>query len=184
MPGKVVHGAKLIKHLVNYGQWQNLLEVIILIHFLATAFSGYTPSNGDLVYTIVSDTEEEHELEYNSTLSQWVDNGAYIVGKASNTQYGIVKGDLSYVSILNGIIQVLKSDYATNVGSSGASYDYDDLLALFTEVANDIYKKNETIVLLKLNNALPDLLGLANLQDTAIEKSAGVFTFDNGDSPF
>ncbi|MDY0141631.1 MAG: hypothetical protein RBR97_07050, partial [Bacteroidales bacterium] len=150
--------------------------------FLATAFSGYTPSNGDLVYTIVSNNEEVHELEYNSTLSQWVDNGAYIVGKASNTQMGIVMGDLTYVSILNGIIQVLKSDYATNVGSSGASYDYDDLLALFTEVANDIYKKNETYSATQIEQRITDLLGLANLQDTAIEKSAGVFTFDNGDS--
>ena len=112
--------------------------------FLAAAFAGYTPSNGDLVYTSVGETEERHELEYNSILSQWVDNGAYTVGKASNAQYGIVKGDSEYVSILNGIIQVLKSDYATNIGSNGASYNYDDLRALFTEVADDIYNKNET----------------------------------------
>ena len=97
--------------------------------FLATAFSGYTPSNGDLVYTIVGASEEEHELEYNSTFSQWVDNGVYNYDKASNTKHGIVKGDLTYVSILNGIIQVLKSDYATNIGSNGASYDYDDFIA-------------------------------------------------------
>ena len=129
--------------------------------FLATAFSGYTPSDGDLVYTIVSNNEEVHELEYNSTLSQWVDNGAYIVGKASNTQMGIVKGDLTYVSILNGIIQVLKSDYATNLGSSGASYDYADLQALFNEVANDIYKKTEIDTMIgDIDDVLDIILGV------------------------
>lgn len=150
--------------------------------YLLIEFPDFVATDGDLVYTKNTDTEEEHELEFNSALSQWVDNGAYIVGKASNTQMGIVKGDLTYVSILNGIIQVLKSDYATNVGSSGASYDYDDLLALFTEVANDIYKKNETYSATQIEQRITDLLGLANLQDTAIEKSAGVYAFNNGDS--
>lgn len=144
--------------------------------YLLIEFPDFVATDGDLVYTKNTDTEEEHELEFNSALSQWVDNGAYIVGKASNTQMGIVKGDLTYVSILNGIIQVLKSDYATNVGSSGASYDYADLLALFTEVANDIYKKNETYSATQIEQRLTDLLALANLQDVLIG------TYTNGQS--
>lgn len=168
---------------LTFSQWIALTEPTrsnYINTFLATAFSGYTPSNGDLVYTIVSDTEEEHELEYNSTLSQWIDNGAYIVGKASNTQMGIVKGDLTYVSILNGLIQVLKSDYATNVGSSGASYDYADLLALFTEVANDIYNKSETYSRAEVDLLISNLSHYFNLQETAIEYSTGVYDFPNG----
>ena len=98
-----------------------------------------------------------------------------LLGKASNTQYGIVKGRFNYVSILNGIIQVLKSDYATNVGSSGASYDYDDLLALFTEVANDIYKKNETYSATQIEQRITDLLGLANFTRYCYSKRVLVF---------
>ena len=47
---------------------------------------------------------------------------------------------------------------------------------------NNRYTKAQTYSNAEIEQRITDLLGLANLQDTAIEKSAGVFTFDNGDS--
>ena len=47
---------------------------------------------------------------------------------------------------------------------------------------NNRYTKAQTYSNTEIEQRITDLLGLANLQDTAIEKSAGVFTFDNGDS--
>ena len=47
---------------------------------------------------------------------------------------------------------------------------------------NNRYTKAQTYSNTKFEQRITDLLGLANLQDTAIEKSAGVYTFDNGDS--
>ena len=75
---------------------------------------------------------------------------------------------------------MLKSDYATNVGSSGASYDYGDLLALFTEVANDIYNKSETYSRAEVDLLISNLSHYFNLQETAIEYSTGVYDFPNG----
>jgi len=126
----------------SYGELDKTLSELLLesdkdlyiYNYLTNKYSGYENQVGNLIYTKVSDNEPEHELEYNGT--NWVDNGAYLISKADNTQFGMVKGDNEYISILNGLIQVLKSDYATNIGSNGASYDYADLLALFTEVDN------------------------------------------------
>lgn len=47
---------------------------------------------------------------------------------------------------------------------------------------NDRYTKAQTYSNAEIEQRITDLLGMMNLQDTAIEKSAGVFTFDNGDS--
>ena len=45
-----------------------------------------------------------------------------------------------YTSLSPGYLQVLNSDYATNIGSDGASYDYADLQAFL----NNVYTKSET----------------------------------------
>lgn len=104
-------------------------------------FATYTVSNGDLVYTLEDADENTHEWEYNSTLTHWIDNGAYIVSKASNTVYGKIKGDSTYLSIVAGIVQVLLSDYATKLGSTETSYTYqqvyDALSARYTKTELD-----------------------------------------------
>lgn len=47
---------------------------------------------------------------------------------------------------------------------------------------NNRYTKAQTYSNTEIEQRITDLLGMMNLQDTAIEKSAGVFTFNNGDS--
>ncbi len=47
---------------------------------------------------------------------------------------------------------------------------------------NDRYTKAQTYSNAEIEQRITDLLGMMNLQDTTIENSAGVFTFDNGDS--
>lgn len=75
---------------------------------------GYTLKNGLIVYDL-----DEHEWEYNGTA--WVDNGIYINAPASNTQLGIVKGN-EYVSILSGVMTVLKSLDSDKLGGNLPSY--------------------------------------------------------------
>lgn len=94
-----------------------------------TWFEGtYTPAMGDLVYDKgVGEGVNYHEWEYNGTA--WVDNGAINSPKASNTIFGTVKGN-DYVSIISGLIQVLKSDYAERLGASGGdSFTYAQLVS-------------------------------------------------------
>lgn len=107
-------------------------------------FEGYELANGQLVYTLENGSENTHEWEYNSLLSRWVDNGAYTVEKASNTNYGLVKGDETYLSVVSGLVQVLKSDYADKIGTSGGSYTYTQILNAFA----DRYTKAEVDALL------------------------------------
>jgi len=98
---------------------------------IAARFTGYTPASGDLVYSLESDTENTHEWEYSGTT--WVDNGAWTINKATNSIYGLIKGDSTYLSIVAGLVQVLKADYATNIGASGTSYNYSQLTALLAD---------------------------------------------------
>lgn len=87
---------------------------------------GYTPSYGDLVYDLgVGDGVGYHEWEYNG--ENWVDNGMLGSGKASNDLFGYIKGDGTYLSVVSGLVQVLKSDYAAKLGTSGANYTYTDI---------------------------------------------------------
>jgi hypothetical protein len=103
-----------------------------------TWFTGtYTPSNGDLVYdTGVGAGVDYHEWEYNGTA--WVDNGAINSPKASNTIFGTVKGN-DYVSIVSGLIEVLKSNYAERLGvSGGSSFTYAQLVDYITNAINSL----------------------------------------------
>ncbi|HPJ86748.1 MAG TPA: hypothetical protein PLU55_01405, partial [Candidatus Pacearchaeota archaeon] len=171
----------------SYGELDKTLSELLLesdkdlyiYNYLTNKYSGYENQVGNLIYTKVSDNEPEHELEYNGT--NWVDNGAYLISKADNTQFGMVKGDNEYISILNGLIQVLKSDYATRLGTSGANYTYSDLLNTLTQFATDIanrYTKAET--LFELEQRITDLLSASVLQDTRITYNGqDTFTYTN-----
>lgn len=171
----------------SYGELDKTLSELLLesdkdlyiYNYLTNKYSGYENQVGNLIYTKVSDNEPEHELEYNGT--NWVDNGAYLISKADNTQFGMVKGDNEYISILNGLIQVLKSDYATRLGTSGANYTYSDLLNTLTQFATDLanrYTKAET--LFELEQRITDLLSASVLQDTRITYNGqDTFTYTN-----
>ncbi len=103
----------------------------------------YIPSNGDLVYdTGVGAGVAYHEWEFNGT--NWVDNGLIGYSKASNEIYGMIKGDETYLSVVSGLVQVLKSDYADKIGTSGGSYTYEQLLSALS----DRYTKAEVDALL------------------------------------
>ncbi len=113
-----------------------------IVNDIQSRFTNYVRKVGDLVYTKrVTDTPE-HEWEWNGT--NWVDNGAWLIEKATNDAYGLVKGDNNYLSIINGLIQVLKADYATNIGDTTNSYTYDDLLSKSALSQNVIDDKNNT----------------------------------------
>lgn len=171
----------------SYGEIDKTLSELLLesdkdlyiYNYLTNKYSGYENQVGNLIYTKVSDNEPEHEFEYNGT--NWVDNGAYLISKADNTQFGMVKGDNEYISILNGLIQVLKSDYATRLGTSGANYTYSDLLNTLTQFATDLanrYTKAET--LFELEQRITDLLSASVLQDTRITYNGqDTFTYTN-----
>ena len=102
----------------------------------------YTPLIHDLIYTANADGENTYEWEYNGTI--WVNNGQWTIDKATNDEYGTVKGDGIYVSIVNSIMQILKADYADKVGTSDGSYTY---AQLYNALA-DRYTKAETDALL------------------------------------
>ena len=113
-----------------------------IVNDIQARFTNYVRKVGDLVYTKrVTDTPE-HEWEWNGI--NWVDNGAWLIEKATNDAYGLVKGDNNYLSIINGLIQVLKADYATNIGDTTNSYTYDDLLSKSALSQNVIDDKNNT----------------------------------------
>ncbi len=113
-----------------------------IVNDIQARFPNYVRKVGDLVYTKrVTDTPE-HEWQWNGT--NWVDNGAWLIEKATNDAYGLVKGDNNYLSIINGLIQVLKADYATNIGDTTNSYTYDDLLSKSALSQNVIDDKNNT----------------------------------------
>jgi len=108
----------------------------------------YIPLIHDLIYTANADGENTYEWEYNGTI--WVNNGQWTIDKATNDEYGTVKGDGTYVSIVNSIMQILKADYADKLGTSVSNYTY-------TQIYNalaDRYTKAET-------NALIDALKTA-----------------------
>lgn len=115
------------------GRWNAIHD------FLDNKFDGYSPAIGDLIYTKTVAGQNEHEWEYNGSI--WVDNGAWTIEKGSNSEYGLVKGDGDYVSIVGGIMQILKSDYATRLGNSTNWLDYVALNNIVNEVTNNIYKK-------------------------------------------
>ena len=113
-----------------------------IVNDIQARFPNYVRKVGDMVYTKrVTDTPE-HEWEWNGI--NWVDNGAWLIEKATNDAYGLVKGDNNYLSIINGLIQVLKADYATNIGDTTNSYTYDDLLSKSALSQNVIDDKNNT----------------------------------------
>lgn len=86
-----------------------------ILGYLQNKYVGYTAENGHLIYTLTVVGENEHEWEFNGT--NWVDNGAWTIEKASNTEYGLVKGDGDYINIVNGIIEILKANVADKVGT-------------------------------------------------------------------
>lgn len=105
--------------------------------------AAYVPLSGHIVYdTGVGDGVGYHEWEYNGT--NWVDNGMLGSGKASNDLFGFIKGDGTYLSIVSGLAQVLKSDYADKLGTSVGNYTY----AQIYNALADRYTKAETDALL------------------------------------
>ena len=112
---------------------ENTQQVIntLITEAIQAGFGGpsYTPSNGDLVYDEgVGEGVNYHEWECSGEVG-WVDNGAISSPKASNDIFGSVKGN-EYVSIISGLLQVLKSDYAERLGVSGGdSFTYAQLVS-------------------------------------------------------
>lgn len=117
---------------------------------------GKVLQSGFVVYDL-----DDNEWEYNG--EEWVNNGKFINMSATNTQLGIVKGGNDYVSILNGIITVLKSQDAEKLGGELPEY-YASLNAL-TTLQSDL----EAILSAKVNKV--DNKGLSTNDLTDILKS-------------
>ena len=66
---------------------------------------------------------------------EWADNGYDTVSVATNTSLGVVQGGNEYVSILNGLITVLKAQNADTLGGQAPEY-YATLSALNTLQSN------------------------------------------------
>lgn len=114
-------------------------------NYINNLFDGYTPSVNDFIDTKDSKTENEHRWYYNGT--NWVDMGANTIIKATDLSYGIVKGDGVNVSIVDGILNVIKSAYANAVGDSNGSLNYTQINNALNNIFNalgDIYLKSET----------------------------------------
>lgn len=86
--------------IVNYSQAQlsamtQINRDAVLNAFILGQTNGVL--NGYLVYT--NDLENDHEWEYNDTISSWKDNGISAVARATNTNAGIVKGSTEKLKI-------------------------------------------------------------------------------------
>jgi len=137
--------------------------------YLDGKYTDFVLAQGQLIYTLESDTENTHEWEYNETTSTWADNGAYTIEKASNTNYGIVKGGNEYTNIVSGLLEIIKSDYATHIGTSEANFDYDGVNAILTS-------------LISLEQHITNLIAIGTLQDMQILFTDDAATIDNQDS--
>ena len=105
---------------IDLTQSQLLLQANIsgyINNFLHNKYEGgYSPMANDLIYTKEVVGENVHEWEFNNDLGDWVDNGAWTIEKGSNTEYGIIKGDGTFINIVNGIVEVLRAKIADKVG--------------------------------------------------------------------
>lgn len=172
----------------SYGAIDKLQSELILendinayiLNFLQNKFDGYVAEIGDLIYTKPSDTENEHEWEYNG--SNWVDNGAYTIGNATDSAYGLVKGN-DYVSIANGLMTIIKSNYAERLGDTNNNITFSQLDSYLTTLFNDlsntyrkdqVYTKAETnLIIAKLKSIYgwseSDLATLSNAETYPID---------------
>ena len=150
-----------------------------IVNDITSRVPNYVRQSGDLVYTENDGVENAHEWEFNGTI--WVDNGAYTVDKASNTEFGIVRGN-DYISIIGGLMQVLKSDYATRLGDASASLTYNQLDIIFNDLIEDIsdrYTKGETYNKVEINTMLDQLKAVFGWEDTLIINDSSDTTYDS-----
>ena len=167
---------------VNYLQSQ--LEIMTdsarntaIVADINSRIADYQQESGDLVYTKNDGVENTHEWEFNGTV--WVDNGAYTVDKASNTEFGIVKGN-DYVSIVSGLLQILKSDYATRIGDPTESLTYLQLNTILNTLISDVadrYTKSETYNKTEVDVLLNQLKAVFGWEDTLILNESTATTY-------
>lgn len=138
-----------------------------ILTFLQNKYSGYTNENGNLIYTKTVVGENEHEWEFNGT--NWVDNGAWTIEKASNSEYGLIKGDGVYLSVVSGLVQVLLSDKSKKVinADDSAYLDYVALKAAVDELDN-IYRKADVYTKLQIDTLLNQLKTVYGWNDTLL----------------
>lgn len=86
------------------------------------------------------------------------------------------------VASVNGKIGVVVINGTEIQVGNGDTWTIEQRIVNIYAELNNRYTKAQTYSNTEIEQRLTDLLGLANLQDTAIQKSAGVFVFDNGDS--
>lgn len=103
---------------------------------------------------------------------EWANNGYDTVSTATNTSLGVVKGGNEYVSILNGLITVLKSQNADNLGGQAPSY-YATVSALQTlqSTLQSQIETNTTNIATNTQNIASNTSSITNLENIKADKT-------------
>ena len=144
-------------------------------------------------YTILDTAGTEWWYNGTTGFEQWMSLGQNIIGNASNNEYGVIKGDGTYLTISNGIVQVLKADTATTAATANNATQLDNHaitdFVLQTEIGTTAGKIPKIEESGKLPASIIDVSSVtctvyqvdATLTDTDADKLETIDSFKAGD---